>query len=381
MQNVKKIPMSIQSEYSGKILLIEDDKALALTIINLLRVKGYEISHAPDGAVGIQKAFELLPDLILCDISMKEISGYDVFNVLKESSATAMIPFVFLTGKSELKDIRFGMQLGADDYIVKPFEYDELITSIATRINKAETNRKANEEKFIALSMISPYGIFIYQGTKFIETNPSLSNILGYSREDLLGMGFQDLITESNRAQAMEKINRCLQGFDKEIHINFHVEHKDGHSLSVEIYGIEGLKVKGKTSLLGIISPLKSLEFEDSALEDLSPNEIKEFEKVVDLIEGKGSYVSEGLINKLRTLFSKNQENEEKSIDNIGFSDRELEILTLVCKGLSTKEIADKLFISSRTVEKHRANLMTKIEAKNIIEVIIYGLKHQLIDI
>lgn len=373
--------MSIQSEYSGKILLIEDDKALALTIINLLRVKGYEISHAPDGAVGIQKAFELLPDLILCDISMKEISGYDVFNVLKESSATAMIPFVFLTGKSELKDIRFGMQLGADDYIVKPFEYDELITSIATRINKAETNRKANEEKFIALSMISPYGIFIYQGTKFIETNPSLSNILGYSREDLLGMGFQDLITESNRAQAMEKINRCLQGFDKEIHINFHVEHKDGHSLSVEIYGIEGLKVKGKTSLLGIISPLKSLEFEDSALEDLSPNEIKEFEKVVDLIEGKGSYVSEGLINKLRTLFSKNQENEEKSIDNIGFSDRELEILTLVCKGLSTKEIADKLFISSRTVEKHRANLMTKIEAKNIIEVIIYGLKHQLIDI
>jgi len=87
------------------------------------------------------------------------------------------------------------------------------------------------------------------------------------------------------------------------------------------------------------------------------------------------------LINKLRTLFSKNQDNEEKSSENIVFSDRELEILTLVCKGLSTKEIADKLFISSRTVEKHRANLMTKIEAKNIIEVIIYGLKHQLIDI
>ena len=369
---------SVCSDTSGSITPIY---SLALTIINLLRVKGYEISHAPDGAVGIQKAFEILPDLILCDISMKEISGYDVFNVLKESSATAMIPFVFLTGKSELKDIRFGMQLGADDYIVKPFEYDELITSIATRINKAEANKKANEEKFIALSMISPYGIFIYQGAKFIETNPSLSNMLGYSREELLQMGFRDLIIEANRTQAMDKINRCLQGFEKEIHINFHVKHKDGHVLSIEIYGIEGLKVKGKTSLLGIFSSLKSLEPEDSTLEDLSPYEIREFEKVVDSIGGKGLYVSEGLINKLRTLFSKNQDNEEKSSENIVFSDRELEILTLVCKGLSTKEIADKLFISSRTVEKHRANLMTKIEAKNIIEVIIYGLKHQLIDI
>lgn len=78
-----------------KILLVEDDKALAITISNLLRVKGYEVTHAGDGAAGIQKAFALLPDLILCDISMNEISGYDVFNVLKESSATAMIPFVF----------------------------------------------------------------------------------------------------------------------------------------------------------------------------------------------------------------------------------------------------------------------------------------------
>lgn len=67
-----------------KILLIEDDKALAITTMNLLRMKGYDVTHAGDGAMGIQKAFEILPDLILCDISMNEVSGYDVFNVLKE---------------------------------------------------------------------------------------------------------------------------------------------------------------------------------------------------------------------------------------------------------------------------------------------------------
>lgn len=365
-----------------KILLVEDDKALAITISNLLRVKGYDVTHAGDGAAGIQKAFALLPDLILCDISMNEISGYDVFNVLKESSATAMIPFVFLTAKSDLKEIRFGMQLGADDYIVKPFEYDELLTSIATRLKKAESHRKANEEKFIALSMISPYGIYIYQGDSFIETNPSLSAALGYSREELLKMGFNDLIIEQDRAAAIEKISRCQRGFEKEIHIKFKAKHKDGHIVNAELYGIEGLKVKGRSSLLGIFTVTKHEIHENKGLENLSPLEIEEFEKVVDVISGNRNYVSAELINKLIAVFRDNEAVKEKPAEEvISFSDRELEVLSYVCKGLSTKEIADKLFISSRTVEKHRANLMTKIEAKNIIEVIIYAVKHKLIDI
>ncbi|MCB9014500.1 MAG: response regulator [Lentimicrobiaceae bacterium] len=365
-----------------KILLVEDDKALAITISNLLRVKGYEVTHAGDGAAGIQKAFALLPDLILCDISMNEISGYDVFNVLKESSATAMIPFVFLTAKSDLKEIRFGMQLGADDYIVKPFEYDELLTSIATRLNKAEAHRKANEEKFIALSMISPYGIYIYQGDKFIETNPSLSSVIGYSREELLGMGFSDIIVEQDRAAAIDKITRCQRGFEKEIHIKFKVRHKDGHIINIELYGIEGLKVKGRSSLLGVFNVLKPDVQEKKGLESLSLKDIEEFEKAVDLISGNRSYVSTELINRLIAVFKDNETIKEKSTEDvICFSNRELEVLGLVCKGLSTKEIADNLFISSRTVEKHRANLMTKTEAKNIIEVIIYAVKHKLIDI
>jgi len=374
--------MAANENQNVKILLVEDDKALAITISNLLRVKGYEVTHAGDGAMGIQKAFEILPDLILCDISMNEINGYDVFNVLKESSATAMIPFVFLTAKSEIKDIRFGMQLGADDYIVKPFEYDELLTSIATRLHKAEAHRKANEEKFIALSMISPYGIYIYQGHRFIETNPSLSATLGYSREELLNMGFEDIIAEKDKASAMEKINRCLMGFEKDIHIRFKTIHKDGSLINTELYGIEGLKVKGRTSLLGTLIASKRDVAEDQDIEGITINEIEEFERAVDLLAGKRTYVSTELINKLISVFRDNESLREKSAeDTISFSERELEVLELVCKGLSTKEIADKLFISSRTVEKHRANLMVKTDAKNIIEVIIYAVKHKLIDL
>ncbi|MBL7905032.1 MAG: response regulator [Bacteroidales bacterium] len=365
-----------------KVLLVEDDKSLAITISNLLRVKGYDVTHASDGAAGIQKAFALMPDLILCDISMNEISGYDVFNVLKESSATAMIPFVFLTAKSDLKEIRFGMQLGADDYIVKPFEYDELLTSIATRLNKAEAHRKANEEKFIALSMISPYGIYIYQDDRFIESNPSLSSTLGFSREELLRMGFHDLIVEEDRAGALEKISRCQRGFDKEIHIKFRVARKDGEVIHTELFGIEGLKIKGKSSLIGMLTLSKPEVAENQALEKLSLSEIEEFEKAVDMISGNRNYISAELINKLISVFGVSETVREKPAEEIiSFSERELEVLGYVCKGLSTKEIADKMFISSRTVEKHRANLMTKIEAKNIIEVIIYAVKHKLINI
>ncbi|MBW6489636.1 MAG: response regulator [Lentimicrobium sp.] len=365
-----------------KILLVEDDKSLAITISNLLKVKGYDVTHADDGAVGIQKAFEIIPDLILCDISMKEISGYDVFNILKESSATAMIPFVFLTAKSELKDIRFGMQLGADDYIVKPFEYDELLISIATRLNKAEAHRKANEEKFIALSMIAPYGIFIFQGNNFIETNPSLTATIGYTRNELLQMGFEDIIAPKDKTSAIEKINRCLRGFEKDIHLRFSVVHKDGHKICTELYGMVGLKVKGKSSMLGTIIVTREDVIQEQDLEGFSINEIEEFEKAIDMLAGSRSYISTELVNKLISVFRDNELIKEKASDDlISISDREVEVLNQVCKGLSTKEIADKLFISSRTVEKHRANLMIKLNAKNIIEVIIYAVKHKLIDL
>jgi len=374
--------MSTTDSNGVKILLVEDDRALAITISNLLRVKGYDVTHAGDGASGIQKAFEIIPDLILCDISMNEISGYDVFNVLKESSATAMIPFVFLTAKSELKDIRFGMQLGADDYIVKPFEYDELLTSIATRLHKAEAHRKANEEKFIALSMIAPYGIFIFQGDKFIETNPSLSATLGYTRDELLKMGFADIVALKDRSNAVEKINRCLRGFEKDIHIRFSVVHKDGRQIGTELYGIVGLKVKGRSSMLGTLIATRADVIQEQDLEGIPINEIEEFEKAIDMLAGTRNYISTELVNKLISVFRDNEAIKEKiHEDLISFSEREIEVLSLVCQGLSTKEIADRLFISSRTVEKHRANLMTKTNAKNIIEVIIYAVKHKLIDL
>jgi PAS domain S-box-containing protein len=340
--------------------------------------EGFEVLTVHDGFKGIDVFKSYAPNIVILDIMLPGIDGWQVCRELRKISD---IPVIMLTAKSETFDKVLGLELGADDYIVKPFEYDELLTSIETRLRKAEHSRKSNEEKFLALSMISPYGIYIYQGETFIETNPSLLDMLGYSRKELLNMSFEDIIAEQDRAVALPRINRCLRGLDKEIHLRFNAIHKDKSLVASELYGIEGIRVKGKTSLLGILTPSKPELVESEELDHINLNEIEEFEKAVDMIAGNRNYISTELINRLISVFRNNELHREKTDDVISFSERELEVLGEVCKGLSTKEIADKLFISSRTVEKHRANLMTKVEAKNIIEVIIYAVKHKLIDL
>jgi DNA-binding LytR/AlgR family response regulator len=119
-----------------KVLVIEDEEAVRKTISELLEVKGYDVFSASGGKEGVKLAMELLPDLILCDIMMPDYDGYKVLKKLLGESKTALIPFIFLTAKAEMSDLRFGMDLGADDYIVKPFKAKELYKAIETRLAK-----------------------------------------------------------------------------------------------------------------------------------------------------------------------------------------------------------------------------------------------------
>lgn len=120
-----------------KVLLIEDDTALRENTAELLELSNYEVLTAPNGRIGIELARENHPDVIVCDIMMPEVDGYGVLQELSMSTATSLIPFIFLSAKTEHKEIRKGMDLGADDYLTKPFEEDELISAIESRIAKA----------------------------------------------------------------------------------------------------------------------------------------------------------------------------------------------------------------------------------------------------
>lgn len=120
------------------ILLIEDNPDIRENTAEILTLSHYNVRTAENGETGVKLAFEILPDLILCDITMPVLDGFGVFMELNKNIATAGIPFIFLTAKSQTGDVQKGFNLGADDYIVKPFDDKILLSIIEARIKKNE---------------------------------------------------------------------------------------------------------------------------------------------------------------------------------------------------------------------------------------------------
>lgn len=131
-----------------KILVIEDEESVRENILELLEAEGFDTIAAEDGRIGVELALSEVPDLILCDLMMPEIDGYGVLIALREEPVTATIPFIFLTARSARADFRLGMDLGADDYLTKPFTRDELLSAIASRLVKQANLTKQVCTKF-----------------------------------------------------------------------------------------------------------------------------------------------------------------------------------------------------------------------------------------
>ncbi|HEY9873165.1 MAG TPA: hybrid sensor histidine kinase/response regulator [Candidatus Obscuribacterales bacterium] len=130
-----------------KILVIEDEQPLREDILETLECLYFDAIGAENGAVGVQLAQLHKPDLILCDIMMPELDGYGVFSTLRQNPGTATIPFIFLSAKADKTDLRQGMNLGADDYLTKPFTIAELRDAISTQIQKREKLDSHSQKK------------------------------------------------------------------------------------------------------------------------------------------------------------------------------------------------------------------------------------------
>ncbi len=182
--------MKIKTITMKKIIIIEDEENIRETIKEILQEESYDVITAENGKIGVEKVLSCIPDMILCDIAMPVMNGYDVFHILNENQKTKQIPFIFLTAKTELTEIRKGMQMGIDDYITKPFDVNDLKQSISTRIQKAEAlklktqklttrikkqekNNKNKENFFnnISHELRSPLNSFIGLTGIILETN------------------------------------------------------------------------------------------------------------------------------------------------------------------------------------------------------------------
>jgi DNA-binding response OmpR family regulator len=121
-----------------KILVIEDEASTRDKIVTVLKYEDYEVIDAPNGREGVISARENHPDLIICDVLMPDMNGYGALAALRDDPDTSVIPVIFLTAAASRADMRKGMEMGADDYITKPYTVEELLAAVRTRLDRQE---------------------------------------------------------------------------------------------------------------------------------------------------------------------------------------------------------------------------------------------------
>jgi DNA-binding NarL/FixJ family response regulator len=142
-----------------KILFIEDEPAMRANIAEVLELEGYQPLTASNGREGAALAQRELPDLILCDVMMPELDGHGVLEALRDNPQTARIPFVFLTAKGDRGDVRAGMDLGADDYLIKPVPLKELLDAIQARLDRARQHKAEFRMEFKSPKPLEKLGL------------------------------------------------------------------------------------------------------------------------------------------------------------------------------------------------------------------------------
>ncbi len=132
-----------------KVLIIEDDNIVRENTAEILQLANYEVITAENGKIGIEKAKFFQPDLVICDILMPDLDGYGVLQIMMRSRTLQKIPLIFMSAKTKHDDIRRGMDLGASDYITKPFEESELLSAVASRLKRRDImmSKSINEDK------------------------------------------------------------------------------------------------------------------------------------------------------------------------------------------------------------------------------------------
>lgn len=270
-----------------KLLIIEDDLSLRESITDVLILEGYDVKSADDGNIGVSIALEWIPDLIICDINMPKMNGYEVYKSIQQNETTNIIPFIFLTAKAEKEDIRYGLRLGVDDYVTKPFDFDELLTTIERRLNKIERLSKSYENKYKVFFENSITGILTVKDDQFLFINPKLAAMLGYSQSELLGLKFSDLIDDADKYLVLKKMENCINGINNNIHLKFNFIHKSGSLIAVELFAGRSF-FKNSNTLVGIVheiekNVIKNAELNDKVATTLSdePIDVEDYVKLV----------------------------------------------------------------------------------------------------
>ncbi len=212
-----------------KILVIEDEAETLDNLVLMLEMEGFQPLAAANGRIGVEIAKRELPDVILCDVSMPDLDGYGVLEALRLDSATVSTPFIFLTAKGDKKDLRIGMNLGADDYLSKPASAEDVLSAINTRLRRRVENEQAILENveltpdFSSAKPLASLGLtpreaevllWVAQG----KANADIATILGCAENTVkvhLARIFEKLGFENRHAATV----RALEVLSKQGHV------------------------------------------------------------------------------------------------------------------------------------------------------------------
>jgi CRP-like cAMP-binding protein/ActR/RegA family two-component response regulator len=283
-----------------KILIIEDNGDIRSNIAEILELSNYQVIVAENGKVGVIQALETKPDLIICDIMMPELDGYGVLHAIQRNETLKNTPFIFLTARTERSDQRRGMEMGADDYLTKPFDGTELLNAVSSRIKKIDLLKKNLNADLDGVQQL-----LASSGRKELEAITSDRNINRYKKKQII-------YSEGNHPNRLYYV---LKGKVKAYKTN-----EDGKELITELFS--------KGDFVGYVALLEKSTYKDSA-ETLEDTELaiiprEDFDELID----KNPEVSRKFIQ----LLARN------------ISEKENQLLTLAYSSLR-KKVADALLM------------------------------------
>ncbi len=271
------------------ILVIEDNEDIRENVAEILTLSDYKVLTAANGKEGIEVAQKHVPDLIICDIMMPGVDGYGVLHILHKDPSTQNIPFIFLTAKSERSDFRAAMEMGADDYITKPFAGNELLNAIESRFKKNEIIKKTLTADLEGLRELQN----AVANTKTLEALSEESNSNAYKKK-------QVIYKQGNHPHYLFYIQKGK--------VKTYKTHEDGKDLVIDLYN-EG-DFFGYTALLEGSAYTETAEAIEETELALIPR--KEFE---DLLNSNPS-----IAKKLISLLSKNVVAKENQLLGIAYN-------------------------------------------------------------
>jgi DNA-binding NarL/FixJ family response regulator len=357
-----------------KILIVDDFIPLLEDVTEFLEMEDFSVVMAKNGAEGIQKAIRNDFDLIICDIEMPYINGLELFKILKEIPEKSNIPFIFLTARAQPEDFRAGLRLGADDYITKPFELDELLDSIRLRMEKSEQKDPLAEQKFMTLFNVPHQAVFLYGKNRFTAVNAFFEKITGYNLKEINQIDFIESV-QVNKEAVKEAFNRCSEIADESADIKLSFITKAKQHTYIQLF-LKNVAHSEELNLIGSFIPYEPAAH-NLDVTTHAPPDVKELLEYFN--DGNNKETAGRIIEAYKQLGFSSYLEKEQLKKQIALSNREKEVLQLICAGYTNKEISEKLFISPRTVDNHRANVLLKTETKNTAALVAFAVKNHLI--